>query len=323
MILIGGKWEDVYLLPPLAFKLWMYYYRLEGKNREGCASRLAIARALDMNKDAVSRWRDYLIEHEWIEVVGYKAVSGDGKPIPIMRVRHGKIVPVTRTNKGWANVVKTGGTSHKVKTGTPVITPDRPTSHNPDRAASHKGDRPTSHIVDKSVNKPSVDGDQAQFLGAVEVEGLNLFRAMIHRFRDRLATGEDGHLHTVKKPVPIQFEDQHEAIRFVERIAKDIPPEEMRGYRTVITHPQGIPITVELVKVPVCDYGDGTCENDVSPKGPEGRCVEHFNAAPPCVCCNHSPSVPPSSFCKSCDDGEGTCCEVFAKKIKAKTGGKR
>ena len=149
-LLIGGKWDDVYLLPPLAFKLWFYYWRLEGKTREGWAPRLRIAEKLHMNKDTVTTWREYLQDHGWLELVGYhkaKGVNEGAKGIPIMRVRHGvrdTIIDTNRTNKGWKNLAVTGAASHG-KTPIPVT---GAAGHGATGVASHGTTGAASHDVD-------------------------------------------------------------------------------------------------------------------------------------------------------------------------------
>jgi hypothetical protein len=163
-LLVGGKWDDCYALPPFAFKLWLFYYRLEGKKREGWAPRLRIADKLHMNKDTVTYWREYLVKHEWLELVGYhkaKGVNEGAKGIPIMRAKHGVVPAITRTNKGWENIPVTGAASH----GATAVA-----SHGSTGAASHDVD--IEHINKKQKH---VDGGFENFEGGLEpvLFGLN------------------------------------------------------------------------------------------------------------------------------------------------------
>jgi hypothetical protein len=146
-LLIGGKWDDVYLLPPLAFKLWFYYWRLEGKTREGWAPRLRIADKLRMNKDTVTDWREYLVKHGWLELVGYHKAKGaneGAKGIPIMRAKHGVVPTITRANRGWKNLAVTGAAIH----GKSVIPVTGAASRGATIVASHGSTGAASHDVD-------------------------------------------------------------------------------------------------------------------------------------------------------------------------------
>ena len=56
-LLIGGEWDEIFRLPSNALKLWMFYYRLEGANREGWAPNKLIAQKLDMTEEMLTSTR--------------------------------------------------------------------------------------------------------------------------------------------------------------------------------------------------------------------------------------------------------------------------
>lgn len=94
--------DEIFLLPPLAFKLWMFYYRLEGQKREGWASRETICKKCAMNKDTVSKWRKWLVANDWMKQVGTHN-TGSEFGIPVMQITRGtpKVMPRPGRKKGF------------------------------------------------------------------------------------------------------------------------------------------------------------------------------------------------------------------------------
>ena len=92
--------DEVFLLPPPAFKLWMYYYRLEPAKREGWATREQISEKCGMAPDAVTDWRKWLVKNGWMRKVGeHKTPNNPLASSPIMQVCRGTI-PATVDRRG-------------------------------------------------------------------------------------------------------------------------------------------------------------------------------------------------------------------------------
>jgi hypothetical protein len=101
MFYVGKEWDIVFLLPPPAFKLWVFYYRLEGVKREGWAPRDTISEKCDMDKDAVTKWRQYLVANGWMRKIGDHATPGNPlATTPIMQVCRGTIPPAGPDGRG-------------------------------------------------------------------------------------------------------------------------------------------------------------------------------------------------------------------------------
>lgn len=101
---VGGRWDEIFRMPAPAFHIWMFYYRLEGRVREGWATRENICKKLGINKDTFRKWRNWLIKYEWLEQVGTRNSNGEYK-IPVMRVRRG-IIPKTEPRLKVSDMVK-------------------------------------------------------------------------------------------------------------------------------------------------------------------------------------------------------------------------
>jgi hypothetical protein len=85
---------EVFLLPPSAFKVWMYHYIREGTTRESWPSLPTICEALDMNEETVKKARKYLKENGWLKQVGSKTSRDSGKfKVPVLQVTRGVIPP--------------------------------------------------------------------------------------------------------------------------------------------------------------------------------------------------------------------------------------
>jgi hypothetical protein len=98
--------KEVFLLPPLALKLWLFYYQLEGAKREGWAPRQTICEQCRMDKDAVTFWRRWLVEHGWMQQVGLRKTPNNPlAAIPVMQVTRGT-VPDTVERRGKSKLSK-------------------------------------------------------------------------------------------------------------------------------------------------------------------------------------------------------------------------
>jgi hypothetical protein len=85
---------EVFLLPPAAFKVWMYHYIREGQTRESWPSLPTICDSLGMNEETVKIARKFLVSNGWLKRVGEKNNRDMGKfKIPIFRVTRGTIPP--------------------------------------------------------------------------------------------------------------------------------------------------------------------------------------------------------------------------------------
>ncbi len=76
--------DDVFLLPPIAFKIWMYHYRLEGPTRRSWPSRERLCKKLNISEASLTRGRNWLLSRGWLKGLGYTD-SG----IPVFRVTRG------------------------------------------------------------------------------------------------------------------------------------------------------------------------------------------------------------------------------------------
>jgi hypothetical protein len=85
---------EVFLLPPAAFKTWMYHYIREGVSRESWPSLQTICEDLDMNEKTVKQARKFLKDNGWLKQVGSKISKESGKfKVPVMQVTRGSIPP--------------------------------------------------------------------------------------------------------------------------------------------------------------------------------------------------------------------------------------
>jgi Helix-turn-helix domain len=97
--------DDIFLLPPLAFKLWMFYYKHENAKRESWLSRDTIVARCGLNKDAVTKWRKWLITNGWMQQTGIHQTPGHFFGVPIMRVTRG-VIPDTSDGRGRSKASK-------------------------------------------------------------------------------------------------------------------------------------------------------------------------------------------------------------------------
>lgn len=88
---------NIFLIPAPAFKVWMYHYAREGRDRASWPSLPKICAALNMGEDSVLKWRKWLIDNGWLVKTGERDSRGVFK-VPVMQVKNGRIP--TDTNSG-------------------------------------------------------------------------------------------------------------------------------------------------------------------------------------------------------------------------------
>jgi Helix-turn-helix domain len=106
---------EVFLLPPAAFKIWMYHYAREGQVRQSWAKLETLCDKLNMDRHSVCKWRGWLIENGWLEKVGERQSSSGKFSVPIFKVRRGT-VPEKITDGRASNRVRKLRTRTGVKT---------------------------------------------------------------------------------------------------------------------------------------------------------------------------------------------------------------
>jgi hypothetical protein len=88
------KWATLFLLPPAAFKLWLYHYSLEGAKGRSYPKIKTIMKDCDLSRNTVFEARKWLLDYGWL-----KEVSRLQGGIPVFRVDRGTIpVPEIGTN---------------------------------------------------------------------------------------------------------------------------------------------------------------------------------------------------------------------------------
>jgi hypothetical protein len=85
--------DETFLIPANPFKVWMFHYRLEGKERRSWPSREIICRKLSISVDTLKRSRKWLIQYGWLERIGERNSEGEFA-VPIFRVTRGRIPTV-------------------------------------------------------------------------------------------------------------------------------------------------------------------------------------------------------------------------------------
>jgi hypothetical protein len=103
--------EDIFLVPSNAFKIWLYYYRIEIHDwfldsRPSAARTKDIAAKLDLDRDTVTDQRKWLVENGWLILLGkalgssgvVKGPARDNDVVPVFQVARGH-VPETRDGR--------------------------------------------------------------------------------------------------------------------------------------------------------------------------------------------------------------------------------
>lgn len=83
-------WDAIYLMPGPALKIWLYHYRKEGRDRTSWPSRETLCENLGMNKETLTKYRQWLIDYGWLEKVGERSSGGEFS-VPIFRTDQGCI----------------------------------------------------------------------------------------------------------------------------------------------------------------------------------------------------------------------------------------
>lgn len=74
-------WRELFLLPPNAFKVWLYHYGRENLDNESWPSVALIASECDLNRKTVFEARRWLLEHGWLIKVRQFDVRGGSMPV--------------------------------------------------------------------------------------------------------------------------------------------------------------------------------------------------------------------------------------------------
>lgn len=83
--------RDIFRLPGTALKIWLYHYTREGKDRKSWPTVETLCEELDINRDTLFRWREYLVAHGWLEKVGdHRRLDGEFS-VPEYKVRKGTV----------------------------------------------------------------------------------------------------------------------------------------------------------------------------------------------------------------------------------------
>jgi hypothetical protein len=83
--------DAVFLLPPVAFKIWIYHYRLERKERKSSIDATTLCKRLGgIDPNTLFKWRKHLVSTGWLELL-----SNDIGKEPVFRAARGQ-TPVPR-----------------------------------------------------------------------------------------------------------------------------------------------------------------------------------------------------------------------------------
>jgi hypothetical protein len=160
--------DETFLLPANAFKVWMFYYRLEGAKREGWATREMVCEKCDLSLDTFKTAKAWLVQHGWLKQVGWHRTRNGY--VPMMQVTRGTI-PAEPDGRGLSNKSKVRQFQRrKVSTDHPAESFHQPTRRknstppkdtrrkNPSDypAESFRADVDTSDVDEKT--NPDVDG---------------------------------------------------------------------------------------------------------------------------------------------------------------------
>jgi hypothetical protein len=81
---------NIFLIPAPAFKIWMYHYAREGRERQSWPSIDKLCKALNMGEDSIYKWRKWLTDNGWLVKTGERGSNGVFK-VPVMQVKDGTI----------------------------------------------------------------------------------------------------------------------------------------------------------------------------------------------------------------------------------------
>jgi hypothetical protein len=84
--------EEIFLVPPAAFKIWMYHYKCEGQEtRESWPSIETLCEKCDLNESTVLKYRKWLLDNGWLVQTGYVNSRHGHFAVPKFRVRRGTV----------------------------------------------------------------------------------------------------------------------------------------------------------------------------------------------------------------------------------------
>ena len=82
---------EVFLLPPAAFKIWMYHYAREGADRKSWPTIETLMEKCNLGRKAVYQWRSWLQKNGWLARVGEKRSNRGEFAVPMLMVKRGTI----------------------------------------------------------------------------------------------------------------------------------------------------------------------------------------------------------------------------------------
>ena len=106
---------EVFLLPPAAFKIWLYHYSREGPVRESWPGIKTLCEKLHMDRHSVCTWRGWLTENGWLERIGERQVGSGRFSVPVFKAKRGSI-PAKNPDGRALNRVRKLSTQIGVKT---------------------------------------------------------------------------------------------------------------------------------------------------------------------------------------------------------------
>jgi hypothetical protein len=96
--------KDVFLLPPTAFKIWVYHYTREGIERQSWPSRETICKELNISLGALKAGRKLLVKTGWLVPVGQRDARSGEFAVPVFMVDEGTVVQkMVYGNRGTQN----------------------------------------------------------------------------------------------------------------------------------------------------------------------------------------------------------------------------
>jgi hypothetical protein len=95
---------EAFLLPPAAFKIWMYHYARENADRKSWPSIETLMKKCKLGRKAVYRWRSWLQRNGWLVKTGEIRGRNHGEfGVPIFTVKRGTI-PSSRHPKSGSRL---------------------------------------------------------------------------------------------------------------------------------------------------------------------------------------------------------------------------
>jgi len=98
---------EAFLLPPAAFKIWMYHFARENADRKSWPSVETVMEKCDLGRKAVYQWRAWLQKNGWLVRVGEKRSTRGQFSVPMFMVRRGLIQGQTRVDHDPQNGSRT------------------------------------------------------------------------------------------------------------------------------------------------------------------------------------------------------------------------